>query len=107
MGPLSIVCNCIVYTLDCSLRGLSWANLTMCQPSICASTRWALNDGLFDLLERETSHHGALYNLLDEVPNLHSPHYTRVQRNPRVGYVFYGNRQCLEFCSPLYIHLKF
>lgn len=24
-----------------------------------------------------------------------------------MGHVFYGNRQCLEFCSPLYINLKF
>lgn len=36
----------------------------MCQACTCAFNKWARFDGLFDLLERETSHRGALYHFL-------------------------------------------
>lgn len=58
----SLICCVLMYSIYSGL--FSWANLATCQTSICASTKCAQIDGLFDLLERETSHHGALYNFV-------------------------------------------
>lgn len=102
----SLICSVLMYRIYSGL--FRWAYLAMCQTYISVHwrSRLRLKVCLIYWKGKQATVVPCMF-LLDEVPKLHSSHYTWVWRIPRVGHVFYGNRQCLEFCSPLYIKLKF
>lgn len=100
----SLICSVLMFSFYSG--SFSWANLTTCQLYICALTKKARKVYLVYWKGKQSTMVPCKI-LLDDVPDLDSSHVVWVWRIPGVGHVFYGNRQCLEFCSPLYINLKF
>lgn len=102
----SLICCVLMYSIYSGL--FSWANLAMCQTYICASTKQARIDGLFDLLERETSHHGALYHFFRmRFPSCTHHIICECGESLEWDMYFMETVSVLNFCSPLYINLKF
>lgn len=94
-----------------------WANLAMCQLYVCALTKKVQVWWPVDLLERETSHHGALHNfLLRDSQTAHITLYMSAERpksgicilwKPSVSWILLSTLYKIEFASFFFFFFGF